>query len=221
MKIRIETQQIPVCHFYLSHLSDTKILLIFYYSWSINRCCFVGDTTLSIKIKGCSLTQSCVNGSFNIGISRVSVSMQCCTTDLCNTQDVPGIVFDIQHYTVNCINTVETLALILMCFDHRFQLEQHQWKPMFQLWWERMLKQIKLFRKWRPLHYSKMWEYKILSQTHDKRRLTILYNTVLNIFVEVAHSVFYEVTHPLWLNFCFLQISKYYVSVNDCERMRF
>ncbi|XP_073727613.1 phospholipase A2 inhibitor and Ly6/PLAUR domain-containing protein-like [Misgurnus anguillicaudatus] len=41
------------------------------------------------KLKSCYIPQYCGNVSVNVGVSKSVVSMQCCNTDLCNSQDVP------------------------------------------------------------------------------------------------------------------------------------
>ncbi|XP_057216953.1 CD59 glycoprotein-like [Triplophysa rosa] len=45
--------------------------------------------TVTTKFKDCYSPQACGNGSLNLGVLKSAVSMQCCNTDLCNSQDVP------------------------------------------------------------------------------------------------------------------------------------
>lgn len=56
-----------------------------------------GNTAMNMSIKGCTEPEMCGIISINYGITRTVISVQCCTTDLCNTQDELGIVFNIQR----------------------------------------------------------------------------------------------------------------------------
>ncbi|KAA0719765.1 hypothetical protein E1301_Tti019151 [Triplophysa tibetana] len=47
-----------------------------------------GAASTSVQIKSCTVPKVCVNGSLNLGITRTATTMQCCNTDLCNSQDV-------------------------------------------------------------------------------------------------------------------------------------
>ncbi|XP_073668668.1 urokinase plasminogen activator surface receptor-like [Paramisgurnus dabryanus] len=44
---------------------------------------------LKMQSKGCGVTESCISGSVNLGVTRTVTSTQCCTTDLCNNKDPP------------------------------------------------------------------------------------------------------------------------------------
>ncbi|XP_065099907.1 uncharacterized protein [Paramisgurnus dabryanus] len=52
----------------------------------------IGDTSVTMEAKTCDVIQSCGNGSFNVGVFRSKVSMQCCNTDLCNSINVPDYI---------------------------------------------------------------------------------------------------------------------------------
>ncbi|XP_065100328.1 uncharacterized protein [Paramisgurnus dabryanus] len=47
-----------------------------------------GGIAVVSKFESCYSSQYCGNSSVSIGLSRLVVSMQCCNTDLCNSQDV-------------------------------------------------------------------------------------------------------------------------------------
>ncbi|XP_056587855.1 urokinase plasminogen activator surface receptor-like [Triplophysa dalaica] len=48
-----------------------------------------GTNVVTTQVKSCNSPLNCVNGSVNFGIERATISMKCCNTNLCNTQDVP------------------------------------------------------------------------------------------------------------------------------------
>lgn len=61
------------------------------FSSLIDLFCFIhilDDITSKVKGKGC--VPVCYPGSMNFGLVRTTTS--CCSTDLCNRQDAPGIV---------------------------------------------------------------------------------------------------------------------------------
>jgi len=53
---------------------------------------FLGDVPIKLMTKGCA--SECQIGSSNFGYERINVS--CCNTDLCNAQDLSGIVLQWQ-----------------------------------------------------------------------------------------------------------------------------
>ncbi|XP_036418612.1 ly6/PLAUR domain-containing protein 3-like [Colossoma macropomum] len=46
-----------------------------------------------VSAKDCAVAAECVNGSLNLGLMKMTVHMQCCTTDLCNTQVPAALPF--------------------------------------------------------------------------------------------------------------------------------
>lgn len=48
-----------------------------------------GNTVMNTNMKSCVQPQTCGNGSINFGVSRTAMSIQCCETHLCNSQDAP------------------------------------------------------------------------------------------------------------------------------------
>ncbi|XP_056587460.1 urokinase plasminogen activator surface receptor-like [Triplophysa dalaica] len=50
---------------------------------------YIGNNVVTTKVKSCNSPLTCGNGSVNYGIARETISMKCCNTDLCNSQDVP------------------------------------------------------------------------------------------------------------------------------------
>ncbi|KAA0719763.1 hypothetical protein E1301_Tti019153 [Triplophysa tibetana] len=49
----------------------------------------IGNNSAVTQVKSCNSPLNCVNASVNFGIARATISMTCCYTNLCNTQDVP------------------------------------------------------------------------------------------------------------------------------------
>ncbi|KAI7795820.1 putative urokinase plasminogen activator surface receptor-like [Triplophysa rosa] len=70
--------------------AETKCSALFTACASATVVASAGNNVVISKVKSCNSPLSCGNGSINFGIARATVSMQCCTTDLCNTQDVPA-----------------------------------------------------------------------------------------------------------------------------------
>ncbi|KAL7864062.1 hypothetical protein AOLI_G00154820 [Acnodon oligacanthus] len=59
-----------------------------------------GSTTAVVTISGvqqqvstktCAVSGLCVSGSLNIGFGRLTINSQCCSTDLCNSQNAPAL----------------------------------------------------------------------------------------------------------------------------------
>uniref|UniRef100_A0A673FMT6 UPAR/Ly6 domain-containing protein n=1 Tax=Sinocyclocheilus rhinocerous TaxID=307959 RepID=A0A673FMT6_9TELE len=48
---------------------------------------FVGDSSPTVKVKGCALPNDCQTTSYNFGSAKMSSF--CCDTDRCNAQDAP------------------------------------------------------------------------------------------------------------------------------------
>nr|XP_055035403.1 urokinase plasminogen activator surface receptor-like [Misgurnus anguillicaudatus] len=46
-------------------------------------------TGLKMQSRGCAVTENCISGSVNLGVTRTVTSTQCCNTDLCNNKDPP------------------------------------------------------------------------------------------------------------------------------------
>ncbi|KAJ8332778.1 hypothetical protein SKAU_G00416740 [Synaphobranchus kaupii] len=51
----------------------------------------LGTTQTEAGIKTCAAPAQCVSGSFNFGLSRISVYTQCCDSNLCNNQQPPPL----------------------------------------------------------------------------------------------------------------------------------
>ncbi|KAL6483683.1 hypothetical protein MHYP_G00085550 [Metynnis hypsauchen] len=45
----------------------------------------------TVSIKGCAAAAECVNGSLNLGVMKMTMNTQCCTTDRCNSQ-IPAVL---------------------------------------------------------------------------------------------------------------------------------
>ncbi|KAL7859155.1 hypothetical protein SRHO_G00143020 [Serrasalmus rhombeus] len=50
-----------------------------------------GGVDKEVSGKTCSTAALCVSGSLNLGFSSLSLSSQCCSTDLCNSQKAPAL----------------------------------------------------------------------------------------------------------------------------------
>ncbi|KAG9275914.1 urokinase plasminogen activator surface receptor-like [Astyanax mexicanus] len=76
---------------------------------------YMGSTVLvNMVMKNCSLAQHCVTASVNFGITKTTISNQCCNTDLCNAQRKPEATSNtpngLQCYTCNgedCSSTLD------------------------------------------------------------------------------------------------------------------
>ncbi|KAI4895214.1 hypothetical protein NFI96_030166 [Prochilodus magdalenae] len=44
-----------------------------------------------VNVRTCAAAGQCVTGSLNLGMMKVSVNSKCCSTDLCNRQDIPAL----------------------------------------------------------------------------------------------------------------------------------
>uniref|UniRef100_A0A669FAA7 Urokinase plasminogen activator surface receptor-like n=1 Tax=Oreochromis niloticus TaxID=8128 RepID=A0A669FAA7_ORENI len=57
---------------------------------SVRLTSYAGDSKLfDIKGKSCAAAEECVQASLNFGVSRTLINTKCCTSELCNSQDVP------------------------------------------------------------------------------------------------------------------------------------
>ncbi|XP_056142889.1 urokinase plasminogen activator surface receptor-like [Lampris incognitus] len=48
-----------------------------------------GAQMSDVSMKSCAMLFQCINGSINFGITRTQISSRCCSTDLCNSQNIP------------------------------------------------------------------------------------------------------------------------------------
>ncbi|XP_066526948.1 urokinase plasminogen activator surface receptor-like [Hoplias malabaricus] len=74
--------------------------------------------------KGCAPAAECVSGSLNLGIMKTTVNTQCCSTDLCNSQNVSALPFKSPngkqcYYCADkdCSGTVDCLGDEDQCFS--------------------------------------------------------------------------------------------------------
>ncbi|XP_066527006.1 urokinase plasminogen activator surface receptor-like [Hoplias malabaricus] len=47
----------------------------------------------AISAKDCASAAECVSGSLNLGTMKTTINTQCCSTDLCNSQNPPALPF--------------------------------------------------------------------------------------------------------------------------------
>lgn len=75
------------------------------------------DTTM----KDCASADECVEMSVNFGVARTVIASKCCTTDLCNSQPVPGnvLVLSIDIYLLICTES---------CIHSKFSWLSKNWK---------------------------------------------------------------------------------------------
>ncbi|XP_017537052.2 phospholipase A2 inhibitor and Ly6/PLAUR domain-containing protein-like isoform X1 [Pygocentrus nattereri] len=50
-----------------------------------------------VSVKNCTVSGQCLSGSLNIGFEQLTINTQCCSTDLCNSQNVSAL----SHGTLN------------------------------------------------------------------------------------------------------------------------
>lgn len=53
-----------------------------------------GGSEFKFMGRTCVTPDQCFSGSVNFGFAQVVINSKCCTSDLCNSQDVPG---NLQH----------------------------------------------------------------------------------------------------------------------------
>ncbi|XP_036418611.1 ly6/PLAUR domain-containing protein 3-like [Colossoma macropomum] len=70
-----------------------------------------------VSAKDCAVAAECVNGSLNLGLMKMTINTQCCTTDRCNTQVPAALPFGSPNgkkcYTCvnnDCTGTVSCLG---------------------------------------------------------------------------------------------------------------
>uniref|UniRef100_W5K3C2 UPAR/Ly6 domain-containing protein n=1 Tax=Astyanax mexicanus TaxID=7994 RepID=W5K3C2_ASTMX len=52
---------------------------------------YIGKTdSRDLQMKKCATSPECFSGNMNLGAVKISVNTKCCSTDLCNSQSVPG-----------------------------------------------------------------------------------------------------------------------------------
>ncbi|KAI4879260.1 hypothetical protein NFI96_020802 [Prochilodus magdalenae] len=49
-----------------------------------------GGQEQQVSVKDCAEAAQCITGSINLGVSKTTLNTQCCSTDLCNTEILPG-----------------------------------------------------------------------------------------------------------------------------------
>ncbi|KAI4878472.1 hypothetical protein NFI96_009073 [Prochilodus magdalenae] len=52
----------------------------------------IGGLQHEIHSKTCAVAEQCVTGSLNLGMTKMTLNSKCCSTDLCNSRNVPGKV---------------------------------------------------------------------------------------------------------------------------------
>ncbi|KAL7859152.1 hypothetical protein SRHO_G00142990 [Serrasalmus rhombeus] len=45
----------------------------------------------AVSVKNCTVSGLCLSGSLNIGFGKLTINTQCCSTDLCNSQNAPAL----------------------------------------------------------------------------------------------------------------------------------
>ncbi|KAG9269197.1 lymphocyte antigen 6B-like isoform X2, partial [Astyanax mexicanus] len=71
---------------------------------------YIAGLKQDVQMKKCATSSECVSGNMNLGAMKMSFNTKCCSTDLCNSQSVPGSPNGRKCYTCdnnNCTGIVD------------------------------------------------------------------------------------------------------------------
>lgn len=85
-----------VCSFVVMYLMALQLFTIAVLSVT------TAGVNVDLNMKSCSVAEQCVNGSVNVGLTRVTITSKCCTSELCNTMNVVGMFPSFFTPRANC-----------------------------------------------------------------------------------------------------------------------
>uniref|UniRef100_A0A8C8DH74 UPAR/Ly6 domain-containing protein n=1 Tax=Oryzias sinensis TaxID=183150 RepID=A0A8C8DH74_9TELE len=76
---------------------------------------YIGGSKIhNLNGKGCALPEQCDEASVNFGLSKTWINTQCCNSNLCNSQSVPGNTHSVHCNELDCLNPCAILCTLTL-----------------------------------------------------------------------------------------------------------
>ncbi|XP_078789266.1 uncharacterized protein LOC105355906 [Oryzias latipes] len=74
-----------------------------------------GSKIMDQNVKSCALPEECGEASVNFGLSKTWINTQCCNSNLCNTQSVPGNTHSVHCNVLDFLKDIHSYSFTFTC----------------------------------------------------------------------------------------------------------